>query len=128
MTVTIAIVIEFISSGERDPSLRINSCVSTPRSWRVSTLESLLKPLSVLGFNLTCHKFPTYQSFQSVIGATSLMGNTPILFELMTTAGLIFLISVPRVGSKLTSQISPRCGEFELVINNISSHQFPPFS
>jgi hypothetical protein len=38
---------------------------------------------------------------QSVIGATNLMGNVPTSFKLITTAGLIFLISVPKVGFSL---------------------------
>jgi hypothetical protein len=45
-----------------------------------------------------------------VIGATSLIGNRPTASELMTTAGRVLRISEPSVGSRLTSQISPRRG------------------
>ena len=123
-----AIVISDIFSGGTVPSLRINLCVSTPRSCSTSTLDSFAKPLALLGSILMCHRFPLYQSFQSVRGATSLMGSIPIALELITTAGLVFLISLPIVGSKLTNQFSPLLGSFFLVINDISSHQFPPLS
>ena len=46
-----------------------------------------------------------------MIGAISFTGNRPTASELTTTAGRVFLISAPTVGSKLTIQISPRFGE-----------------
>lgn len=59
---------------------------------------------------------------KQIDAATNLIGNAPTSFELITTAGLIFWISVPIVGSKFTSQTFPLCGVNELVIDNISSH------
>ena len=46
----------------------------------------------------------------SVIGTPSLTGSTPKASELITRTSRVFFISDPRVGSKSTSQISPRRG------------------
>ena len=43
-------------------------------------------------------------------GRNKLDGKRPTASELITTAGRVFLISIPMVGSKLMSQISPRFG------------------
>lgn len=56
----------------------------------------------------------------------NLMGKRPTASELTTTAGRVFWISVSTVGSKLTSQISPRCGVDELGLDNIAS--LPPLA
>ena len=40
----------------------------------------------------------------------------------VTTAGRIFRISAPTVGSKLTNQISPRLGVSGLIINDVTCH------
>jgi hypothetical protein len=49
------------------------------------------------------------------------MGRRPTASELTTTAGRVFWISAPTVGSKLTSQISPRCGVTGLGLDNVPS-------
>jgi hypothetical protein len=51
----------------------------------------------------------------------SLIGRRPTASELTITAGLVFLISVPTVGSRFTSHTSPRIGEETLEFGNISS-------
>ena len=49
------------------------------------------------------------------------MGSRPTASELSTSAGRVFLISAPIVGSKLTSQISPRRGVRGLVFDNVAT-------
>ncbi|OAD19931.1 hypothetical protein THIOM_004393 [Candidatus Thiomargarita nelsonii] len=58
------------------------------------------------------------------MGATNLIGNTPMALELMTTTGRVLRISAPRVGSRFTNQISPRLASF---INKISCLPFLAF-
>ena len=53
------------------------------------------------------------------------MGKRPIVFELTITAGRILRISDPIVGSRLTSQTSPRLG-VALILNNISRCELAP--
>src|SRR6266849_290238 len=48
--------------------------------------------------------------FHSVMGTTMSSGSLPTRGTLTTPAGRTFRISAPTVGSKLTSQISPRAG------------------
>src|SRR6266571_6038247 len=55
------------------------------------------------------------------MGATNLTGSRPTPSELSTTAGRVFLISDPMVGSRLTSQISPRFGLRGLVLDNVAT-------
>lgn len=45
-----------------------------------------------------------------MIGTTTFNWLRPMPGAVMTTAGRVFLISSPVVGSKSTHQISPRCG------------------
>ena len=68
-----------------------------------------------------CQRFREYQSFQSVTGTITLIGNMPMASELTTTAGRVFVISAPLVGSKLTSQMSPR-----LIVNDVPRLQVFP--
>src|SRR4030095_11747723 len=63
--------------------------------------------------------FPTKWSFQLGMGVTSLIGRRPTASELITTAGRVFLISAPTVGSRFTSQTSPRRGG--LVLDNVTT-------
>lgn len=51
----------------------------------------------------------------------------PIASELTTTAGRFFLISAPIVGSKLTSQTSPRFAVAGLIVNYVSTTNFSGF-
>ena len=55
------------------------------------------------------------------MGATNLIGRRPTASEPTTTAGRVFWISVPTVGSKLTSQISPRRGVAGLGFDNVAA-------
>jgi len=56
----------------------------------------------------------------SNLGATNFTGKRPTASELTTTAGRVFLISEPMVGSNLTSQISPRL-DWLLVLNDVTT-------
>src|SRR5260370_28696923 len=67
----------------------------------------------------TCQMLGVNGGFQSVTGATSFMGSRPTPSALTTIAGRVLRISAPIVGSKFTSQISPRCGLGE--IDKVSS-------
>src|SRR5438067_1180004 len=53
-------------------------------------------------------------------------GCLTITSELITKAGLVFLISAPKVGSKRTSQNSPRLGAVGLEFNDVTA--LPQFS
>ena len=55
------------------------------------------------------------------MGVTNLTGNRPTPSELRTIAGRVFLISDPTVGSRFTSQISPRFGLRGLVLDNVAT-------
>jgi hypothetical protein len=52
------------------------------------------------------------------MGAIKRTGSIPTESELIMTAGRVFLISAPMVGSRLTNQISPRFG---LAANEVST-------
>ncbi len=54
-------------------------------------------------------------------GGISLIGSRPSASELTMTTGRDFFISEPTVGSKLTSQISPRLSDGGLVLNKVST-------
>ena len=95
-------------------------CLSMPRNCKVSTAETFVRPLIGSGSIRTCQILDVKDSFQSVMGATNLMGKRPTTSELITTAGRVLRISVPTVGSKLTRQISLRCGVEALGLDNVS--------
>ncbi len=111
-----------ISVAEKRPILLINLCVSTPRNWRVSIAETFLSPLLESGIMLICQMLCLKQSCQSVIGAINFIGRMPTASEFTTTAGRFFLIYAPIVGSKLTSQTSPRLGKC-LILNYVPALQ-----
>ena len=69
----------------------------------------------------TCQMFPLKWSFHPVMGAINLRGSRPSASELTITAGRVFCISEPTVGSRLTNQMSPRFGEGGLVLNEVST-------
>src|SRR5882724_11694681 len=117
----IARTIASIIVGVTSPSLRMKRCRSMSRNCKVSTAETLVRPLVVSGSIRTCQMLGAKYSLQSVSGATNLMGRRPTASELTTTAGRVFWISVPTVGSKLTSQMSPRRGGAGLGLDNVAS-------
>src|SRR5438067_1830790 len=55
------------------------------------------------------------------MGAINFIGKRPTPSELSTTAGRVSLISDPMVGSRLTSQTSPRLGLGGLVLDNVAT-------
>lgn len=123
----IAAVISCISIALNLPRLLIKRLTSTPRICSVSTAEIFVKPLMLLGSIRTCQTFLKNRSCQPVIGATNLIGKCPTRSELITTAGRIFRISAPIVGSKFRSQTSPRRGLGGFVFNKVSPFKFAPF-
>lgn len=123
----IAAVISCISVTLSLPRLLIKRLTSTPRICSVSMAETFVSPLVRLGSIRMCQMFRENCACQPVIGATSLIGRRPIASELITTAGRIFRISEPIVGSKFISQTSPRRGLGGFVFNKISPFKFTPF-
>ena len=103
------------------PTFFTSLSVETLHIWSTSTADTLSRPLLPSLIILMCHRFFAYLSFQSVMGTTIWTGNAPRESELTTMAGRVLLISEPFVGSKLTSQTSPR--EAILIINNLSGLQ-----
>src|SRR4051794_31808378 len=97
-----------------------------PRNCSASTADGFTSPFAASRSSRTCHRFAAYRFFQSVTGATSLIGRRPTESELITTAGRVFLISAPSVGSKQTSQISPRLGDTGLVLYNVAALPLGP--
>lgn len=73
-------------------------------------MEFFSNPLAVVAGTEMCHMLLTKSSFHLVNGTTILTASFPIASELMTTAGLVLLISDPTVGSNLTHHTSPRFG------------------
>ena len=123
----IAAVISCISVTLSLPRLLIKRLTSTPRICSVSMAETFVRPLVRLGSIRICQMFRENCGCQPVIGATSLIGRRPVPSELITTAGRIFRISEPIVGSKFISQTSPRRGLGAVVFNKIAPFKFTPF-
>ena len=123
----IAAVISCINVTLSLPRLLIKRLTSTPRICSASMAEIFVSPLVRLGSIRICQMFRENCACQPVIGATSLIGKRPVASELITTAGRIFRISEPIVGSKFISQISPRRGLGGFVFNKISPFKFTPF-
>jgi len=121
MMAAIARTISSKVGAETCPNFRMNRCLSIPRNCNVSTAETLVRPLARSGSIRTCQILGAKYSFQSVMGATNLIGRRPAASEPTTTAGRVFWISAPTVGSKLTSQISPRRGVAGLGFDNIAA-------
>lgn len=110
-------------AGETRPILSMKRCRSAQRICNASAAEVFERPLSESGSIRICQKFLANASSQLVIGTINLTGNFPTASELTTTAGLVFLISEPTVGSKLTRQISPRLGLVALALKRSPSNQ-----
>ena len=109
-TAATAAAISSRTAGETRPIFSINRWRSAQRTCSASAAEVLVRPLRESGSMRMCQKFRANASSQPVIGTMSFSGSFPTASELITTAGLVFLISEPRVGSKFTRQISPRLG------------------
>ena len=78
--------------------------------WNASITDFFVKPFDESGKIGTNHGNWSYLGFHSVMGTTIDKGNRPIAVELTTTAGRVFWISSPMLGSNLISQIFPRRG------------------
>lgn len=117
-----AITTSSMTSGETVPIRWRNRWASIPRNCRVSTADDFVSPLCESGSTHTCQMLGAKAAFQSVIGATSLIGSRPTPSELTTNAGRVLRISVPIAGSKLTSQTSARliCW-LPVVFDNVAS-------
>lgn len=126
-TAAIAATSSSITVGGKLPSLFINREVSTPLSCKASMDEGFERPVLPSGSTRTCQMLPLKWSFHSVSGAINRRGRRPNASELTMTAGRVFFISEPTVGSKLTSQISPRLGEGGLVLNEVSTLEIASF-
>ena len=86
------------------------------RTCKASAAESLVSPFTTVGCRGTCQKLPSKLLCHSVTGTIILRRSFPTPSELMTTAGLVLLISWPFVGFRSMSQISPRFGFWLLVL------------
>lgn len=123
-TAAMAAASSSITDDGRCPSFFMNLEVSTPLSCKASIVEVFERPFRLSGSIRRCQMFPLKWSCHPVMGATNLRGSRPNASELTMTAGRIFCISEPTVGSRLISQISPRLGDGRLVLNEVSTLEF----
>ena len=70
------------------PIFSINLFNDIPLICKASTTESWVNPLAPSGFIGTNHNLPANESFHFVMGAISLIDNTPMASELITIADL----------------------------------------
>ena len=94
-------------SGSR-PSFLTSRLVDTARTWVASATDFFLSPMEASGSIGTAHGLFSNFRFHSVIGTTIRIGSVARASELAITAGRVFRIFEPTVGSRFTSQISPR--------------------
>jgi len=126
-TAAMAATSSSITADGKFPNFFMNREVSTPLSCRASIEEVFERPFLPSGSTRTCQMLPLKWSFHSVMGAINRRGSRPSASELTITAGRFFCISEPTVGSKLTSQISPRFGDGGLVLNEVSTLEIASF-
>ncbi len=105
-----AAAISSICAAVSVPRRFTNLFSETDFTWKASAPDSFNKPFVELGTKWTNQGQFAYPVFQSVIGTTILSGSRPIVSSLITRAGLVFPISAPCGGSKLTFQTSPLFG------------------
>jgi hypothetical protein len=110
------------------PLRATNRSTANALTCRTSSAESLTKPFRPSGSRWTCQRWRAKLGCHSVIGTPSFIGSTPTALELMTRTSRVFFISGPRVGSRSTSQISPRRGLLISPVGQIGCFPLSPVS